>query len=340
MIPQCLPTWQSLTWQQQLADTVRDGDELCRLLQLDPKAFAATHLPRQHPELKQFPLRVPRAFVARMRTGDLQDPLLLQVLPQAAEAQVTPGFDDDPLKEKGASPTPGIVHKYHGRVLMMLTSACAIHCRYCFRRHFPYQDHRLNREQWQQSLDYLRANDDISEVIFSGGDPLALGDEHLSWLVEQIEAIAHITTLRIHSRLPIVIPARIDDACLAWLNRRRLQIVMVLHANHPQELDNEVAACVSKLKTVATAVLNQSVLLKNVNDHPQTLARLSQTLFKMGVLPYYLHLLDRVKGARHFWLDDDAALSLHRQLQDALPGYLVPKLVRETPHAAAKTVLG
>jgi EF-P beta-lysylation protein EpmB len=335
-----LSTWQSQSWQQQLADTVRDPAELCRLLQLDPEAFAAVHLPANTPLLQNFPLRVPRGFVERMRPGDLHDPLLLQVLPQTQEALDRLGFSIDPLQEKQASPHPGLIHKYHGRVLMMLTGACAIHCRYCFRRHFPYNQHRLNREQWQQNLNYLREQPSINEVIYSGGDPLALGDEHLHWLTEEIAGIAHIDTLRIHTRLPVVIPDRIDPACLSWLDQARLKIVLVIHCNHPNEISAGLARAVSELRARDIVVLNQAVLLKSVNDNVESLLGLSKNLFKIGVLPYYLHLLDRVAGAHHFEVDDLRAKQLHARLKDQLPGYLVPKLVKEVPEAGAKQVLG
>lgn len=340
MPTETLATSQSRSWQQQLADVVRNPVELCRLLQLDPKAFARAHLPNQSQPLRGFPLRVPRNFVDRMQAGNLHDPLLLQVLPQAQEALEQPGFVSDPLLEKDTSPSPGIIHKYHGRVLLMLTGACAIHCRYCFRRHFPYNQHRLNREDWQQSLDYLRHQHTINEVIYSGGDPLSLGDEHLHWLTTQIEAIRHIDTLRVHTRLPVVIPERIDETCLSWLDQRRLQVIVVIHCNHPNEINAAVANAVGRLRDRNILVLNQTVFLKNVNDNPDTLADLSRNLFKIGVLPYYLHILDRVAGAHHFLIDDLRAKQLHDKLKDKLPGYLVPKLVREIPELGSKQVLG
>ncbi len=340
MIPHTLPTLQRLSWQQQLADTIRDPNELCEILQLDPIAFSAAHLPDHSPITKTFPLRVPRSLVGRMQVGNLNDPLLLQVLPQRQEAQTSPGYSEDPLLEKEASPDPGIIHKYHGRVLLMLTGACAIHCRYCFRRHFPYEQHRRSKEDWLSSLEYIRNNTSINEVILSGGDPLALGDEHLRWVVEQIQAIQHVSTLRIHSRLPVVIPDRIDQACLAWLGQSRLQVVMVIHCNHPNEIDDSVATAIDHLKQRGIVVLNQSVLLKSVNDDLDTLHQLSKNLFKIGVLPYYLHLLDKVTGAQHFAVDDLRAKHLHDKLKDQLPGYLVPKLVREAARTGAKQVLG
>lgn len=340
MIPHTLPTWQSQSWQQQLADTIRDPQELCRLLQLDVNDFKRIHLAPASTTHRQFPLRVPRAFLKRMQPGDMHDPLLLQVLPQAPEAIAELGYSTDPLAETQASPSPGIIHKYHGRALLMLTGACAIHCRYCFRRHFPYHEHRLNQADWQASLAYLRNQTSIREVIYSGGDPLALGDEHLAWLTWELAAISHINTLRIHTRLPVVIPDRIDDACLEWLASSRLQVVVVIHCNHANEIDSAVAQAVARLRARGIIVLNQSVLLQGINDSVQALATLSKNLFKIGVLPYYLHLLDSVAGAHHFMVDIIRAKSVHNELQALLPGYLVPKLVREIPNAASKEVLG
>jgi len=340
MIPHTLPTWQSLTWQQQLADTIRDQTELCQLLDLDPRQFAATHLPVDNPSYARFPLRVPRSFVKRMGRGDLHDPLLLQVLPQYQEAQTQPGFVSDPLREDEASPNPGIIQKYQGRALLMLTGACAVHCRYCFRRHYPYDQHRPSKTNWASSLRYLQQHPAITEVILSGGDPLALGDDHLQWLVDQLAVIDHIDTLRIHTRLPVVIPDRIDEACLTWLNQRHLRVVMVIHCNHPNEINADVADAVARLRSRDIVILNQAVLLKNINDSLNTLQDLSKKLFKIGVLPYYLHLLDPVAGAHHFLVDDLRAKRLHDKLKGRLPGYLVPKLVREIPTADAKQVLG
>ena len=340
MIPHRLPPWQNQNWQQQLADIIRDPDELCQVLQLDQTAFANTHLLATTTQHRHFPLRVPRGYVDRMRPGDLYDPLLLQVLPQAQEAFGQKGFSEDPLEEKQASPAPGIIHKYHGRALLMLTGACAIHCRYCFRRHFPYNKHRLSKSEWQQSLNYLRQQLDIKEVIYSGGDPLALADDHLQWLTAEIACIQHIDTLRIHTRLPVVIPERIDTACLNWLHQSRLRVVMVIHCNHPGEINDSMADAMAKLRNLNIIVLNQSVFLKNVNDDLDTLICLSRKLFEIGVLPYYLHLLDRVDGAQHFLIDDLRARHLHDELKDHLPGYLVPKLVKEVPNAGAKQVLG
>lgn len=323
-----------------MTDLVRDPRELCELLELDFGAFRERHLADIAAAHQSFRLRVPRSFVARMKKGQLDDPLLLQVLPQAQELLEVPGYTGDPLEEAEATASPGIIQKYQGRVLLMVSSACAIHCRYCFRRHFPYDEHRQSRNQWQEALASIAADSSIREVIFSGGDPLSASDRQLSWFVEQIEAIPHVSTLRIHTRLPIVIPDRVDQHCLEWMTPRRLKKVVVLHSNHAQEIDAQVGAAIQRMQELGIVLLNQAVLLKGVNDSAETLADLSHALFQNGVLPYYLHLLDKVAGAHHFDVDLERALALHGQLKSQLPGYLVPKLAREEAGAKSKTVLG
>lgn len=322
-----------------MTDLIRDPQELCELLELDFGAFRAQHLAEMDSAHDSFNLRVPRSFVARMKKGKLDDPLLLQVLPQAQELLDVPGYSGDPLAEAEASQSPGIIQKYQGRVLLMVSSACAIHCRYCFRRHFPYDEHRQSRSQWQAVLASIAADPTIHEVIFSGGDPLSASDRQLSWFVEQIEAIPHVSTLRVHTRLPIVIPDRVNDECLDWMKPRRLKTVVVLHSNHAQEIDQEVGAAIQRMRALGITLLNQAVLLKGVNDSVEALVELSEGLFDWGVLPYYLHLLDKVAGAHHFDIDTDRAMALHAELKARLPGYLVPRLAREDAGAKAKTVL-
>jgi len=334
MIQQGIPTRQSCTWQEELAGAIQDPLELAAQLDLDPLAIGLA------PEAAaQFPLRVPRPYIARMRRGDPADPLLLQVLPAARELDQIPGYGADPLQEQHANPVPGLIHKYHGRVLLLASPACAIHCRYCFRRHFDYPANTPGRQQWQQALAYIREHSSITEVIYSGGDPLAANDALLAWLTAQIEAIPHVRRLRIHTRLPVVIPARIDEALLAWLAVSRLTRVLVLHINHAHEVDSELAAGVARLRALDITVLNQSVLLAGINDSADHLAALSERLFSVGILPYYLHLLDQVQGAAHFAVNLTSALELHRQLQARLPGYLVPRLVRERPGDSGKQLL-
>jgi EF-P beta-lysylation protein EpmB len=319
-------------WQQVLAEAVTDPNELCALLQLDgamaPAALRAA---------QSFALRVPRGFVARMRPGDPNDPLLLQVLPVAAENTAQPGFGLDPIGDLAARVVPGLLHKYHGRVLLVTTGACAVHCRYCFRRHFPYQAESPLAAAWQHALEHVRSDTSITEVILSGGDPLSLTERRLRQLSSALEEIPHVRRLRIHTRYPVVLPERVDAALLAWLSELRLQKVMVIHANHAQELDEQVQHACRELSATGTMLLNQSVLLAGVNATVPALRQLSERLFEIGVLPYYLHLLDKVAGAAHFDIDVATASRLHRALAAELPGYLLPRLVREEPGAAAKS---
>lgn len=320
------------SWQEELSSCIRDPNELIQLLQLEGSPLALAEA-----AWRQFPVRVPRPYLRRMRVGDPDDPLLKQVLPLAAETVQTPGFIADPLGEQAANPVRGLIHKYHGRVLLVVSPACAIHCRYCFRRHFPYDDNTPSRDQWQEALDYLRADTSITEVILSGGDPLAASDRQLSWLAERLADIPHLRRLRVHTRLPVVIPARITEDCVSWLADTRLHGSMVIHVNHPNELDGEVAGALATLRRRGVTLLNQTVLLKGVNDQAGILADLSEQLFECGVLPYYLHLLDRVEGAAHFEVSESDAVRLMEQLLAGLPGYLVPRLVREVAGKASKS---
>ncbi|SEA42608.1 EF-P beta-lysylation protein EpmB [Microbulbifer marinus] len=322
-------------WQDEMADLVTDPAELIELLGLDPH-----QLPDALRASGDFALRVPRPFLKRIRPGDPQDPLLLQVLPGAPELRPSPGFSADPLEEAAANPVPGVVHKYRGRLLLIAAGQCAVNCRYCFRRQFPYGDNHLNRSQWRAALEYIRARSELREVILSGGDPLVLNDRQLGWLAEQLAEIPQLDKLRVHSRLPIVAPSRITDELLAWLTGSRLRPVLVLHCNHANEIDGEVRAALARLRAAGVTLLNQAVLLRGVNDRVEALEDLSEALFAAGVLPYYLHQLDRVQGAAHFDVDDDRALALVEQLRRRLPGYLVPKLVREIPGMSSKSPIG
>jgi EF-P beta-lysylation protein EpmB len=319
-------------WQHLLADAIKDPDELCRLLDLDPAVLEGAH-----PAIRQFPLRVPRSFVAKMRHGDPRDPLLLQVLPVAAETRVVAGFELDPVGDLASRATQGVLHKYAGRALLITTGACAVHCRYCFRRHFPYEHESALADRWEGALHHLRSDASISEVILSGGDPFSLSDRRLQQLSDGIQSIPHVRRLRIHTRYPLVLPERVDRGLLAWLAEVRLQKVVVIHANHPRELDGATRQACLDLRAAGATLLNQSVLLAGINDAVETLAELSETLFACGVLPYYLHVLDRVQGAAHFDVNEPTALGLHCELAARLPGYLVPRLVREVPGAASKT---
>ncbi len=331
MIPRILHPEHRPAWQLQLARAVRSADELLRLLDIDP----ARH--RIHPLASDFPLRVPRGFVARMARGDIHDPLLRQVLPVEEENRQIEGFVPDPLQELGAMPSPGLLHKYHGRALLTVTGACAVHCRYCFRRHYPYQDANPVSEHWEESLDYLARNPGIHEIILSGGDPLSLADHRLQAITDRLSALPNLRTLRIHSRLPVVLPERVDDGLLAWIGRQRLKVVMVVHCNHPNEIDTAVDTAMRQLAQAGVMLLNQSVLLRGVNDDADTLIRLSEALFASGILPYYLHRLDRVQGTAHFEVDPDRACALIDAVHAALPGYLIPRLVEEIPGQSGKT---
>ncbi|WNZ56731.1 EF-P beta-lysylation protein EpmB [Microbulbifer sp. MKSA007] len=327
-----IDTQESRCWQDELSDLVTDPAELIQLLQLDPRK-----LPKALQAASGFSLRVPRPFVRRMRCGDPEDPLLLQVLPGADELEKVPGFSSDPLEEAEANPLPGVVHKYHGRLLLITAGQCAVNCRYCFRREFPYGDNHLTRRQSLAALDYIRARTELREVILSGGDPLVMSDRQLAWLTDELAEIPHVDKLRIHSRLPIVAPSRVNQKMLDWFTGSRLKPVLVLHCNHANEIDSEVRESLQKLRSAGVTLLNQAVLLKGVNDSREALGALSESLFTAGVLPYYLHQLDRVNGAAHFEVSDAKALELIEHLRQQLPGYLVPKLVREIPGVPSKS---
>lgn len=283
-----------------------------------------------------FPLKVPLAYVRRMRQGDPRDPLLLQVLGGGEEARSVPGFSADPLAEADYSPLPGVLQKYRGRVLLMATGACGVHCRYCFRRHFPYAEHQLVGERLDAVLDWLGQQEDVEEVILSGGDPLVLSDRRLAELLDRLGRLPNVQRLRIHSRQPVVDPSRVTPALLATVSAVRQPLTLVLHCNHPQELDDALVGALARLRAAGVTLLNQSVLLAGVNDELPVLADLSRRLFAAGVLPYYLHQLDPVAGAAHFAVPRARALSLHEGLRASLSGYLVPRLVEEVPGDAGK----
>lgn len=323
----------AIDWRELWRDAVTDAHELLALLGLE-------HLANQLPVADAgFQLRVPRGFVARMRHADAQDPLLLQVLPQLAELGLSPGFVADPVGDMGSRAAQGVLHKYEGRTLLVASGSCAINCRYCFRRHFPYGEEMAAAGQWRQALEHLRQDESINELILSGGDPLALSTSKLEELTQGLSRLPHVIRLRIHTRLPVVLPERIDAPLLAWLKALPLQKVVVLHANHVNELDASVAEACARLREAGVSLLNQSVLLRGINDDLDDLQNLSEGLFTAGVLPYYLHQLDRVQGAAHFEVDDVTALELMARLRARLPGYLVPKLVREVAGDPSKRPL-
>ncbi|MGD8742218.1 MAG: EF-P beta-lysylation protein EpmB [Granulosicoccaceae bacterium] len=319
-------------WQAELASAITEPAELLTALGLP-----AQLLEDLEPASRDFRLRVPRSFVQRMQPGDPDDPLLRQVLPRAEENLPVSGYVADPVGDLDAMTVPGLLHKYHGRALLVTTGACGVHCRYCFRRHFPYSEANPAQTDWQPALDYLAADTSLREIILSGGDPLMLSDNRLAGLVERLEAIPHLQRLRLHTRLPVVLPARVDSALTDWLSRTRLQSIIVLHINHPNELDPSLSAACERLRASGSALLNQSVLLKGINDRAETLVALSERLFAAGIQPYYLHQLDPVAGAAHFAINDEQAGDLLAAMREQLSGYLVPKLVREQAGKPAKT---
>ncbi|AMV17034.1 L-lysine 2,3-aminomutase [Planctomyces sp. SH-PL14] len=319
-------------WAASLAQAIRDPEILITRLGLadtlrEPARAAARH----------FPVMVPESYLARMRPGDPHDPLLLQVLPLAAEDDEVPGFQPDAVGDHAARSAPGLLHKYAGRVLLVTTGACAVHCRYCFRRHYPYGEEPRRMSDWEPAFEAIAADDSIDEVILSGGDPLMLTDQRLAEILSRLEAIPHLARIRFHSRLPIVLPDRITDDFLQLLQGTRLQPIFVVHANHPAEIEGDCRDALTRLVRSGIPTLNQAVLLRGVNDRAEVLEELSRKLINAGVMPYYLHQLDRVAGAAHFEVDEREGLSLIEQLRERLPGYGVPQYVRERSGEASKT---
>lgn len=319
------------SWQKELADVVTDPKMLLEMLEIAPSTYQSHFSAR-----KLFPVRVPKPFIKRMKKGDFNDPLLKQVMPLSSEFIETHGFSTDPLEEHDTV-AEGLLHKYRHRVLMIVKSGCAINCRYCFRRHFPYADNSPNKARWRDALTYISANREINEVIFSGGDPLMANDQHLQWLVDEIADIEHVSRLRIHTRLPIVIPQRITADFVNLLTSTRLKPTIVFHVNHPNEIDQAVVDAIEPLRQQRIPLLNQSVLLKDINNNVETLSHLSEKLFDHGIQPYYLHLFDKVQGVAHFDLNQDEVNKLVLALMAKLPGFLVPKVVREIAGEANKT---
>ncbi|BCZ15130.1 EF-P beta-lysylation protein EpmB [Acinetobacter baumannii] len=326
---------QEQNWQSQLSDLITDPLELLNLLELSTDQLLSGAILAS----EKFKLRVPRAFVGKMNAKDPLDPLLLQVLPHHLELEEHPEFVTDPLGEEAANQLPGVLHKYKSRFLLTLTGACAVHCRYCFRRHFPYQENLPKNEDWLNIKNYIESNPDINEVILSGGDPLTLSNRKLALWLERLSSLKQVKILRIHSRVPIVIPNRIDEELISLLKNSRLRIILVVHSNHASELDDFTCSKLLQLSEHHITVLNQAVLLKGVNDSAQTLTNLSYRLFEARVMPYYLHVLDKVKGAQHFDLIPSEIDAIYQDVLASLPGYLVPKLVREIAGETNKTPL-
>ena len=316
--------WEHADWKRSWREAVRDARELLALVGLEALAGRLSQ-----DAADQFPLRVPRGFVARMRHGDPRDPLLRQVLPLDDEMRVVPGFGLDAVGDGAARTATGVIQKYAGRALLVATGSCAVHCRYCFRRHFPYGEETAASGRWRDAVARIADDPSIEEVILSGGDPLSLSTARLAELTDALAPIPHLRRLRIHTRLPVVLPERVDEDLAAWLRGLPWPVAVVVHANHANEFDPSVDAAMARLRDAGATLLNQAVLLRGVNDSVEALAGLSARAFAAGVLPYYLHQLDRVAGTAHFEVPDDEARDLHAALSARLSGYLVPRLVRE-----------
>ncbi|WP_353085523.1 EF-P beta-lysylation protein EpmB [Stenotrophomonas sp.] len=318
-------------WQQRWREAIRDPRELLRQLGLDPAELGVSD-----EAAGQFAVRVPQGFAARMRHGDRHDPLLRQVLPITDELKVVPGFSLDAVGDGAAKKATGVIQKYRGRALLVTTGSCAINCRYCFRRHFDYGTENAAREGWRDAVEAIAQDPDIDEVILSGGDPLSLATHKLVELTQALKQIPHLRRLRIHSRLPVVLPERVDDELVQWIASLPWPVAFVIHANHANEFDASVDAAMARLRAAGATLLNQAVLLRGVNDSIEALQGLSERSFAAGVLPYYLYQVDRVEGVAHFEVADDTAKDLHAQLTARLSGYLVPKLVREISGDSSK----
>ena len=321
-------------WQQQLAEAFNTIEDLCHYLHL-----SLNDLPVSITAAADFPIRVPLSFAASMQKGNPDDPLLRQVLPVIDELTAYPGFSNDPVGDLPSAAQTGVLQKYHGRVLLIITGSCAINCRYCFRRNFPYSDLQLSKQNENAAIQYIQEDASITEVILSGGDPLLLSDARLAKLFAQLGVIPHVKRIRIHTRLPIVLPARITNELINTLAQSAKQLVVVVHCNHANEINPRVIAAFKLLKNNGITLFNQSVLLKGVNDSVAALCELNEQLFIHGIIPYYLHLLDKATGTGHFEVSETEASALIKQVQAALPGYLVPKLVKEQPGALSKQTI-
>jgi EF-P beta-lysylation protein EpmB len=334
MITRTAPAWHTEDWQRQLSGLITSVDELWALLELPADGLEAAR-----EAATQFPLKVPRGFVAKMERGNPSDPLLRQVLAHGDELREVAGYVTDPLDEAAANPLAGVLHKYESRVLVVAGSACAVHCRYCFRRHFPYEDNGFPQSRLEQLADYLDAHPEVNEVIFSGGDPLVASNQRIRQWLARLGQVPGLRRIRFHSRTPVVIPERLDEGLLEAFSASGLPVILVLHANHPREIDQRLIDALAPFRTAGITLLNQSVLLAGVNDDARVLADLSEALFAAGVLPYYLHVPDRVAGAAHFDRGDTVATAIYRELTTLLPGFLLPRLAREIPGEPAKRLI-
>jgi len=316
-------------WVIELANAISDPLKLLNLLDIPSNDWASDQASEStFAARKLFGLKVPQSFIDRMEMGNIHDPLLRQVLPINEERKIVPGYSSDPLNEQNNA-QPGLLHKYHNRVLLMVSSSCAMHCRYCFRRHFPYEENKNRKSRWHKSLTYIDAHSELNEVILSGGDPFMAGDHDLRWLINEIDKIHHIKRVRIHSRLLVAIPSRVTAELCQILHSTRLQVIIVSHINHSNEIDDNLIASLSVLKQAGVTLLNQSVLLKGVNDNAEAQVALSEALFEGGIQPYYLHVLDKVQGAAHFYVSDQRAKEIMTEMMTKVSGYMVPRLARE-----------
>ncbi|PWI33133.1 EF-P beta-lysylation protein EpmB [Vibrio albus] len=325
-------------WLNDLASAISDPEKLLNQLDIPPEQWPQPIEEQRFAARKLFAQRVPQPFIDRMEKGNIHDPLLCQVLPVNEELEFHPGYSADPLEEQD-NEQPGLLHKYRNRALLILKGGCAINCRYCFRRHFPYSDNKGSKTVWQHSLNYIEQHTELNEVILSGGDPLMAKDHELQWLIEQLEQIEHIKRLRIHTRLPVVIPSRVTQKLCDLLQTTRLKVVLITHINHANEIDTSLTDALQQLKRAGVTLLNQSVLLKGVNDNVEAQIALNETLFDTGVQPYYLHVLDKVQGAAHFYVSDEEAKAIMREVMTRVSGYMVPKLTREEAGKPSKTPL-
>jgi EF-P beta-lysylation protein EpmB len=332
MIPENSTHWQTQDWQQALSQVITCPKELAARLHLPEEALSEE-------ALKGFPLKVPATLLGRIEPGNLNDPVLKQFLPLAEELNEVPGYSVDPLQEKEVNPIPGLLQKFDNRVLLTLSHHCAVHCRYCFRRNFNYADNTPGKAGWTEAYDYIQQNPALEEVILSGGDPLSLPDHYLAWHLERIAAIKHIRVIRFHTRFPVMIPQRITETLLTVFRESPLPIVLVLHSNHAQEINDEVKKACALLRRTGVTMLNQTVILRGINDNANTQRDLAWALFDAGVMPYYLHCFDPVKGAHHFDVPLEEAKAIYQSLREILPGYLVPQLVKEIPGEKAKVVI-
>ncbi len=333
MIPRTRP--QGTDWKQSLRDAITTPDALLDAVELPRSRW----LSGARAAAKIFPLKVPLGYIERIEKSNPYDPLLQQVLPLSDELATPEGYVDDPVGDQLATCQPGLIHKYQSRALLITTGACAIHCRYCFRRHFPYSESHSGGSNTSEILQYIEAHTELDEVILSGGDPLMLDDEALGSLLSRINEYPHIRWIRIHTRLPIVLPERIDAPFLGTIKPYISKLVLIIHSNHANEIDDHVADALNDLYMSGARLLNQAVLLKGVNNDAQTLSDLSHLLFQHRVQPYYLHLLDRVTGAAHFDINENTAKSIYQEMQSILPGYLLPRLVREIQGQPSKTLI-